>query len=271
MSYALGMSRVVVIHWQETEGAARVESLKAAGYDACFLTPRRGIADLRTLRERPPDALVIDLTRSPSQGRAIAIELRRQKATRLVPLVFAGGAPEKVASLRELLPDAGYAEWDRAAEAIGRALASAPTSPIVPSTMDPYSGTPLVKKLGVRNGCVVALLDAPEDFERKLGPLPDGAAVRRGARGAADLVLLFARSMRGLEKGFPRAARLLKQGGGIWIAWPKKASGVATDLSETSVRHFGLRASFVDYKVCAIDDTWSGLLFARRRLGGGGV
>ena len=263
------MTRVVVIHWQEAEGAERVKSLKAAGYDARCLTPRGGAAVLRALGEHPPDALVIDLTRSPSQGRAVAIELRRRKATRLVPLIFAGGAPEKVASLRELLPDAGYTEWDGAAEAIRRALASAPASPVVPSTMQPYSGTPLVKKLGIRSGCVVALIEAPDDFERKLGPLPDGAVLRRGGRGAAGMVLLFTRSMRGLEKEFPRAARLLEQGGGLWIAWPKKASGVATDLSETSVRRFGLAAGFVDYKVCAIDDTWSGLLFARRKPTGG--
>jgi CheY-like chemotaxis protein len=259
------MTRVVVIHWKETEGAVCAERLRSAGFDARCLTPRGGAADLRKLWEPPPDVLVIDLTRSPVQGRAVAIELRRRKATRLVPLVFAGGAPEKVASLRALLPDAGYTDWDGAAEAIRRALASAPASPVVPSTMAPYSGTPLVKKLGIRSGSVVALLDAPEDFERTLGPPPEGAVLRRGARGAAGLVLLFSRSMRRLEKDFPRAARMLEQGGSIWIAWPKKASGVETDLNETSVRRFGLAAGFVDYKVCAIDDTWSGLLFARRK------
>jgi CheY-like chemotaxis protein len=259
------MTRVVVIHWKETEGAVCVERLKSAGLDARCLTPRGGAADLRKLGEPRPDVLVIDLTRSPVQGRAVAIELRRRKATRLVPLVFAGGAPEKVASLRELLPDAGYTDWDGAAKAIARALVSAPASPVVPSTMAPYSGTPLVKKLGIRSGSIIALLNAPEDFERTLGPLPEGAVLRRGTRGAAGLVLLFSRSMRGLEKDFPRAA----QGGSIWIAWPKKASGVETDLSETSVRRFGLAAGFVDYKVCAIDETWSGLLFARRKPSAG--
>jgi CheY-like chemotaxis protein len=259
------VTRVVLIHWKEAEGAARVHNLKAAGYDASCLVPRGGSADLRNLAEHPPDALIVDLTRSPAQGRAVAIELRRRKGTRLVPLLFAGGDPEKVARLRALLPDAQYAEWDRIAEAIRHALATPAAAPVVPSTMQPYSGAPLVKKLGIRQGATVTLLNAPEDFEQTLGPLPEGVALRRGGRGAAQTVLLFTRSLRGLEKEFPRAARLLEEGGGIWIAWPKKASGITTDLSEAGVRRFGLASGFVDYKVCAIDQTWSGLLFARRK------
>jgi hypothetical protein len=91
--------------------------------------------------------------------------------------------------------------------------------------------------------------------------------IGRAARGRPGRILLFTTSRADLERRFPAASRALAEGGGLWIVWPKKASGVATDLGETEVRAFGLAAGFVDYKVCALDTTWSGLLFARRRLG----
>ena len=258
------MPRIILIHWNEGEGAARLEILRAAGLESTCLAPRGGAADLRALRQHVPDAFVIDLSRLPSQGRAVAVELRRQKATRLAPIVFAGGAPEKVDRIRALLPDAVYAEWEDMAAAVGLALASAPATPTVPSTMDFYAGTSLAKKLGIRAGTAVALLEAPEGFERKLDPLPPQVEIRRGARGRAGLVLLFVTSRRDLRRRFATAERLLENGGSVWIAWPKKASGIPTDLGETAVRSFGLAAGWVDYKICAIDETWSGLLFARR-------
>jgi CheY-like chemotaxis protein len=261
------MARIVLIHWHEGEGAERARLLEAAGHRTVCLTPRGGSSDLRALRQSPPDAFVIDLSRLPSQGCAVAVDLRRQKATRPVPIVFAGGEPEKVGRIRKLLPDATYTEWGQTAAAVRAALASAPAEPTVPSTMDIYAGASLPKKLGIRPGLTVALLEAPEGFERKLDPLPEGAEVRRGARGRAGLVLLFAPSMSALRKRFPAAKRLLAEGGSVWIAWPKKASGVATDLGETAVRAFGLAAEFVDYKVCSVDETWSGLLFTRRSRG----
>ena len=150
------------------------------------------------------------------------------------------------------------------AGAVKSALANPPATPAVPSTMDFYAGASLARKLGIRPGTAVALLDAPEGFERQLDPLPAEVEIRRGSRGRASLVLLFAASMRHLRKRFAAAARLLEHGGSVWIAWPKKTSGVPTDLGEAAVRSFGLAAGFVDYKICAIDETWSGLLFTRR-------
>lgn len=258
------MPRIILIHWNEAEGAARAKTLRAAGFESTSLAPRGGAAELKALGQNVPDAFVIDLSRLPSQGRAVAVELRRQKATRLVPLVFAGGEPEKVERTRQLLPDAAYAAWDDIAAAVRSALANAPASPTVPSTMDFYAGAPLAKKLGIRAGAAVALLEAPEGFERLLDPVPPDVEIRRGARGRASLVLLFAMSMRDLRKRFGTAARLLEGGGSVWIAWPNKASGIAIDLNETAVRSFGLAAGWVDYKICAIDETWSGLLFTRR-------
>jgi hypothetical protein len=128
-----------------------------------------------------------------------------------------------------------------------------------------YSGTPLPRKLGIKAGYRVALIGAPPGFEKTLGPLPDGAVARRGARGTAPVVLLFAPSARDLARRFPGAVGALGERGALWIIWPKKASGVSSDLDGNRVREFGLSAGLVDYKVAAIDATWSGLCFARPR------
>ena len=127
-----------------------------------------------------------------------------------------------------------------------------------------YSGQPLVDKLGIRSGHTVAILSAPPAFDATLGTLPDDVAVRRRA-GAADVAILFARATRDLAARFEPTAATLRPGGMLWVAWPKKTSGVATDLTESVVRGVGLAAGLVDVKVCAIDETWSGLKFVRRR------
>jgi len=133
------------------------------------------------------------------------------------------------------------------------------------ATMAGYSGTPLPKKLGIKSGATVTLLGAPDDFDATLGELPDDVRVKRQACGTAERVLLFACSLAELRRRFAAAERLLGERGALWICWPKMASGVATEIAEPDVRAFGLAAGWVDYKICAVDATWSGLLFARRK------
>ncbi len=128
-----------------------------------------------------------------------------------------------------------------------------------------YSGTPLVKKLGFKERFRVALVNAPKSFENELEPLPDNVEFVSSAQAKQlDLILLFVDSQRKLTKDFLRFARKLAENGMLWIAWPKKASGVATDLTDNSVRRIGLEAGLVDVKVCAINDIWSGLKFVYR-------
>ncbi len=140
-----------------------------------------------------------------------------------------------------------------------RKPAAAPASPAG------YSGTPLPKKLGINADSTVLLIEAPDGFEATLGPIESGAKLVRSSRTPADLVLLFVRSESEYVKKLPAALKKVAEGGSIWMAWPKKASGVATDLTENVIRDICLTTGFVDYKVCAIDATWSGLKFARRR------
>src|SRR5438045_3735285 len=165
------MAKTVLIHWNPDEGALCVKALERAGVEAVLCTPRGG-AGLREFAAAPPDAFVIDLSRLPSHGRAVAQFLRQQKATRFVPLVFAGGAPEKIARTRDLLPDAQFTDWPRIRQTLRTALKQASASPVVPGTMAAYSGTPLTKKLGIKPGETVALIGASPQFARKLEPLP---------------------------------------------------------------------------------------------------
>jgi hypothetical protein len=129
-----------------------------------------------------------------------------------------------------------------------------------------YSGTPLPKKLGIKPGSVVALLGAPAGFvEKTLGRVPAGARLRKDLRAPFNVGLLFASSKAELARRFPAAQKAMGEPCALWLCWPKRASGVATDLDENSVRDLGLVAGLVDYKVAAVDATWSGLCFARRR------
>ncbi len=127
-----------------------------------------------------------------------------------------------------------------------------------------YSGTPLHKKLGIKEDATVALLAAPPNFARALAPLPDGVEIREQARGKLDVIVFFATRERELARRFPVMARALQPAGGLWVAWPKKASCVATDLTFDPVQQTGLDCGLVDNKVCAIDETWSALRFVSR-------
>jgi hypothetical protein len=127
-----------------------------------------------------------------------------------------------------------------------------------------YSGTPLVRKLGIKSGARLGLLGAPAGFDETLGELPPGVGVRRLRRGPLDVIVSFHTRRGELERTFGRLRDALDHTGGLWIAWPKRTSGVETDLTENVVRELGLAAGLVDNKVCAIDEVWSGLRFVYR-------
>jgi hypothetical protein len=127
-----------------------------------------------------------------------------------------------------------------------------------------YSGTPLVRKLGIKPGARLGLIGAPDGFDTTLGELPAGVSVRRRVGHPLDVIVMFSVQRAPLARRFPTLRDALDPAGGLWIAWPKRSAGVATDLDENVVRELGLAAGLVDNKVCAIDDTWSGLRFVYR-------
>jgi|SRR5579871_5546484 len=122
-----------------------------------------------------------------------------------------------------------------------------------------YSGKPLIDKLGVKRGARVALVSAPDGFESALEPLPHGAVVGRRLNKGTDVAVVFSTSRAELGRKWDRVTRAVGPTAAVWVAWPKKASGVPTDMTEHVVREIVLPTGWVDVKVCAIDDVWSGL------------
>ena len=259
------MARVVLFHWNEAESEERLARLRRAGFDAGYFGLRPTEAASRSLREDPPVAAVIDLTRQPALGRDVALHLRTRAATRGIALVFIEGDPERTAQVRSLLPDAVFTTWPRIRIAVKRALEQKPDAPVVPGTFAGYSGTPLAKKLRVGEACVLALLHAPEDFRAKLEPLlPKDVQIKKRADGARVILAFFQRAA-ALENDLALLAPAMTPGRTLWLIWPKQTAGIATDLNSSKVRQLGLASGLVDYKICALDETWSGLAFAVRK------
>lgn len=128
-----------------------------------------------------------------------------------------------------------------------------------------YSGTPLAKKLGIAEGSTVALVAEPADFRALLDPIADDVLFRTSLRGHADVVVFFTTKRSDVERRIDTAGRTIFPAGGLWIAWPKRASKVPTDMTEDVVREVALPLGLVDNKVCAIDDVWSGLRIVWRK------
>jgi hypothetical protein len=217
----------------------------------------KGPPDLKALAENPPDAVVIDLERRPSEGLVIGIQLRRQPKTRYTPQVFAGGKPDKVDRVRSILPDARYTNWDGIGAILRTAIERPPSDPVVPDTMAPYAGVPLEQKLGIAGSATVRLIGAPPEFAEKIEE-------PRKTDGEAALVMLFVRTIDELEQELPAALDSVNEGGSIWIASPKGGKGSRGDLTQNVVRERGMAAGWVDYKVASIDETWSALRFKQR-------
>lgn len=127
-----------------------------------------------------------------------------------------------------------------------------------------YSGTPLPRKLGIREGSRVLFVGEPEGFRRTLGTLPDGVSVRRTARGPLDVIVVFATELRDLRRRLEALVRALDPAGRLWIAWPKRAAKVETDLGFDIVQRAGLDAGLVDNKSASVDDVFQGVQFVYR-------
>jgi CheY-like chemotaxis protein len=257
------MKRVLLFHRQPVEISKELRALKNSGYrvEVVDVSPKA----LRSMRENPPAAVIIDLTHAPSGGRDVGIYIRHYRTTRHVPIVFTGCKPEKVVEIRKHVPDALYTKWSTVRSALKRVITHPPVDPVAPdSLLAGYSGTPLVKKLGIKPNTTVTLVDAPSYFSELLAVLPDGAKLRRRFGKNNDLIIWCVRSNEVLKNRVDDISGHVGDAG-LWIVWPKKGSRIPSDLSQKSVREAGLSAGLVDYKVCAIDRTWAGLKFSVRK------
>lgn len=258
-----GRIAVRLIHQRASEAAPRVEQLGRLGFDAAF-DPLASTPLFRAIDAQAPAVIVVDLTRMPSHGLHYGHALRRRKSTRFTPLVFAGGEAEKVDKVRALLPDAVYCEWDAIGDAIRHAAGNAPGKPVVPPEMSiSKPGRLLVDKLGVKPDMKVVLIDAPRHAESLIEPLPEGVEIVHG-REKGDLLIWFAGDPDLFHSSIVEVFRIAGSVP-VWIAWPKQASQSFAGLTQNIIRQTSIDLGWVDYKICSIDATWSGLLFQRRK------
>jgi hypothetical protein len=219
----------------------------------------------KRLLQSPPDAILIDLERAPATGRDLGLFARMKPATRHSLLVYLDGEPKKVAAIRELLPDAIYTSTEGLVQDLASGLANPPADPHIPdSVFAGYAGRSLPVKLGIKEGMIVMLIDAPDSVEGKLGSLPKQVVVRKDLIDHPQMALWFVRQRFDLESRLDGILEKVR-GGKLWILWPKASSGVQSDLTQNVVRKIGLDANWVDFKVCSFDQTWSGLCFTARK------
>jgi CheY-like chemotaxis protein len=252
-----------LIHWNEAEAEERSQLLINEGFDVNPLPPA-GSSFLKDLESEDPQAILIDLSRLPSQGRDLAISLRKRKGTRHIPIVFVGGDPIKVEKIREVLPDAIYGEWEEIKALIEQAGEQDVEDLYVPdSVFAAYAGKPLAEKLGVKKGFKVAYINADGNFLSALGELPPDVEMIPSCDPVANLTIWFVNSQKNLESDLDAIISISKNHP-VWIAWPKKGSRYQSDLTQQIIRQTGLDAGMVDYKICSIDQNWSALIFKWR-------
>jgi hypothetical protein len=212
-----------------------------------------------------PSAVVIDLSRSPSAGRDIAVAMRSNRELLKVPFMLVEGAPPVVAAIKKLLPDAVETTWRRIRASLLKASASPPSGGRKLSVFAAYQDKPLTEKLGIKPGFAVVATNQPRGFTATLGALPDGARIDENPASARDLTLWFVGSMAELTtqivKMKPHAAS-----GRLWIIWRKGAvANSDPPLNQKTVRAAALDRGLVDFKITRIDAEWAGLRFTIRK------
>jgi len=255
----MGMPRVRLFHWRAEEAQTLVAALRAGGYTVEYPGDKAN-GRWRSLRENPPLAAIIDLTRLPSHGRYVAAEIRASKSMRSIPIVFVDGDPAKIERIRKDLPDAVYTSRTRLVSALKRVK---PLShPVVAPRMMNRTDRTTAEKLGIKAGARVALIDPPADYVRVLGKLPKDASLEEEPDEMLPMTLWFVRDpdqyLAGLGRMRKRAITSR-----IWIIYPKGRQ--ASGLTQGLIREAALSVGLVDYKVCSVSEIWTGLLFTRKK------
>jgi hypothetical protein len=257
------MTTVKLISWHP-DLPTKAAALKARGRtidSAPLIKTSSVVGELASLN---PSVLVLDLDKLPSHCREIAVALRTSKSARHIPILFAGGEPEKITRIRTELPDAHYTSWPEAPHALTDLLKHPSTKPYI-SLHDKPSTTPLPQKLGIKPDAQIALLAAPDNFEDLLGDLPETTTFTTRLTPDTHLALSFIRSLPDLAATLDLLTLRLPKQASAWIIYPKRTSRHRPDFNENHVRNAALAINLVDYKACSIDSDWSALKFAWRK------
>ena len=251
------MPRVALLHWKSAEAAPYTEALAAAGHHVVHVD---NVASWRSLRDNLPETDVIHLGRLPSHGREVGVALRSSGKTRHVPIVFVDGEAEKVAAIKAVLPDAEFTTLSKLGAAVKRALRNPPTSPVKPvSMMDRFSHRTAAQKLGAKDGSSIGVIDPPDDYERIVGGLPDRVSFVENKPG--DVTLWFIHGPTELQRALPKMARIAASTK-LWALWRK---GGVDGVTDNAIREGAISVGMVDYKVCSVNQSWSGYALAAKK------
>ncbi len=249
---------VALVHWKMAEAKPLITLLERAGYEVHYGGEQKPIRASQ-LKQFPVVAAIIDLTRMPSYGKYWAAELRATSLKHL-PIVFVDGEPEKIASVKAALPDAQYSTRARLLEVLKKLKPVA--NPVQPSRMM-ASTRPNALKMGVKTGMRVAVFDAPAGYAKIIGGLPTGATFEEEASDG-DVTLWFVRDVDTYLTGL-RRMRLLAAKSKLWVLYPKQQKGNTQSISQADVRGSAIAMGLVDYKICSVDETWTGVAFALKK------
>jgi CheY-like chemotaxis protein len=255
---------VHLFHWDKDHAAFMLEKLRNAGYEVKYHTRGEGLS-VRAMSNA--SAVVIDLSRLPSHGRAVATWLRGSKSTRHTPIIFVDGDQDKVAIAKQQLPDALYATTSRLMATLNKAIATPLVRPVVPTQMpvvptqmmEGYASRSTAQKLGFAVGMTVRLIDPPANYTSVIGRLPENVEFTEHA--TCPITLWFVHDPASFKAGLAQHRALAKRSK-LWVIWKKGNPAFNGSIVRETARAMGL----VDYKICSVDSTWSGMLFAVKKV-----
>ena len=260
------MAKIHLIHWKKADCEKYAFELMQAGHVVDCTLPSN-TQFFKTIRANPPDVMVIDLSRLPSQGRDIAINLRSQKTSQKIPVIFVEGNPQKIFEIQRIIPDALYTQWEDIESALEQIILNPPQTQKQESVFAAYANTPLLKKLTIRQNMKIRLINPPNDFITQLGVLPDNVVFINDVDTDIQLIIWFFAQLSELNASLPEIAKICQTTKSrLWICWQKNAKATISGVTQNLVREKGLAMDLVDYKICSIDPIWSGLLFRWRGI-----
>ncbi len=248
--------RLALVHSRLAEAKPLIALLQRAGYEVHYgsdLKPLRA-SQLKTFN---PIAAIVDLTRMPSYGKYWAAELRATSMKHL-PIVFVDGVPEKIASVKLALPDATYATSAKLAAVLAKIKPIA--NPVEPSRMM-ASTSPNAVKLGIKANTRVAVFHAPPTYAKIIGALPEGVSFEEEPDEPAHVTLWFVREAEAYLTSLRSMGKIAAKTK-LWVLYPKLKKGTTPKIAQNDVRESAIAMGLVDYKVCSVDETWTGLAFA---------
>jgi hypothetical protein len=249
------MALVRLFHWRAAEAEPLIDEIRKAGYEVDYPgdQPQSG---LRSIREGGYHALVIDLTRKPSYGRYLGVEIRAQKATRHLPIVYVDGDPEKVERIREALPDALFTSRAKLGAALKKAKPVLHPVATV-GMMASYGSRTTAQKMGIKEGSRVAVMEAPRGYATFFGELPAGVTFEEDPAEVLPITLWFVHDPDVYLSSLPAMRKVVAAKSKLWVIWPKAASkkGAQSGVTQTLIRESAIDIGLVDYKICSVNET----------------